>query len=411
MRLIVMPTRLTVRRPARGGDVSDPGTEKRSPAPVRPIPSATMHHYVHRSAFAAGVLLALAGVIFAVSREDPGGVARLLGAGGLALIVAVTAARAVLRHRAAGPSALPATVRRVPVRTRPYLALTALTIGLTFGLPLATAATLIVVYPAAWLFVAAALLVGSFTLDRQRARSARHDELAYEPPAPGRRFAEALLARLAMRADVPVPALVVTHAETANGWTSGGKVHVTTDLLELLDDRELEAVLAHEVAHLANRDATAMEACATPSGVLLACARSLARGLWFWIRNPKAWFVPGAGWGIAVTVVLAVLCAPIAFLLGAIAHLSVLAMSRTRELSADVAASALTGRPSALASALLKLERQGEGTPRTDLRRAEPYAVLCIVGTPRRRLGRLFATHPPVARRVRALEALETLRR
>ena len=370
-----------------------------------------MHRYADKIAFAAGVSLVLAGVGAAISHEDPGGLGRLLGSGGLALIMAVSAARAARRRRAAGPAALPARVRRVAVRTRPHVALTMVTMVLTFGLPLATAATLIAVYRAAWLFVAAVLLVGSLTVAWQREQNGRHAEPLYEPPEPRRRLAEELLARLCMQADVPVPVLVVTHAGVANAWTAGGQVHLTTDLLALLDDRELEAVLAHEVAHLANRDATAMEACATPSGVLLACAASLARGIRFWIRHPKAWFAPGAGWVISLNMVLAVLCAPIAFVLGGIAYLSVLAMSRTRELSADVAASALTGRPSALAAALLKLERQGEATPRSDLRQAKPYAVLCIVGTPRRRLGRLFATHPPVAVRVRALESLETLRR
>jgi heat shock protein HtpX len=369
-----------------------------------------MYRFADKCAAPAAVLLILAGVVVAIAEEHPGGPARALGTAGLALIVAVTAARARRRLRAAAPADLPTRLRRVRVRTRPRPGVTAITVALTFGLPLAIAATLIAAYPAAWLFVAAALLVGSFTLALQRERDARHEELTYEPPAPRRPLAEELLARVCMRADLPVPQLVVTHAEIANAWTEGGRVHLTTDLLDLLGDRELEAVIAHEVAHLANRDAATMEACATPSRVLLACAASLARGLWFWIRHPKVWFAPGAGWAISLNVVVAALCAPPAFVLGGIARFSVLGMSRTRELDADVVAAALTGRPSALASALLKLERQGECTPRSDLR-VEPYAVLCIVGTPRRRLGRLFATHPPVALRVRRLEALETLRR
>jgi heat shock protein HtpX len=67
----------------------------------------------------------------------------------------------------------------------------------------------------------------------------------------------------------------------------------------------------------------------------------------------------------------------------------------------------LTGRPSALASALLKLEGRREWAPRADLRQVEAYAVLCIVGTDSSRLGRLFRTHPPVAARVKRLEAIE----
>jgi heat shock protein HtpX len=94
--------------------------------------------------------------------------------------------------------------------------------------------------------------------------------------------------------------------------------------------------------------------------------------------------------------------------IGWVSRLSVLGMSRARELSADAAAATLTGRPSALASALLKLERQREWAPRSDLRQVEAYAVLCIVGTPRSGLGRLFATHPPTAARVERLEEIES---
>jgi heat shock protein HtpX len=82
-------------------------------------------------------------------------------------------------------------------------------------------------------------------------------------------------------------------------------------------------------------------------------------------------------------------------------------MSRAREFSADAAAATLTGRPSALASALLKLEGQREWAPRSDLRQAEAYAVLCIVGTHRPGLGHLLSTHPPTAARVKRLEEIE----
>jgi Zn-dependent protease with chaperone function len=104
----------------------------------------------------------------------------------------------------------------------------------------------------------------------------------------------------------------------------------------------------------------------------------------------------------------AVLCVPPAFVVGWISRLSVLGMSRAREFAADRAAVALTGRPSALASALMKLEHQREWAPRSDLRQVEPYAVLCIVGAWRSRLGRLFSTHPPTTVRVKRLEAIET---
>jgi heat shock protein HtpX len=111
--------------------------------------------------------------------------------------------------------------------------------------------------------------------------------------------------------------------------------------------------------------------------------------------------------GLVGAVVIAALCVPPAFVIGWITRLSVLGMSRAREFSADAAAATLTGRPSALASALLKLESQRDWAPRSDLRQFYAQDVLCIVGTEGRGLGRLFSTHPRTAARVKRLEAME----
>jgi heat shock protein HtpX len=92
---------------------------------------------------------------------------------------------------------------------------------------------------------------------------------------------------------------------------------------------------------------------------------------------------------------------------GWVSRLSVLGMSRGRESAADAAASALTGRPSALASALVKLDEDCGLTPRADLRQFEARAMLCILGTDHSRLGRFFCTHPPTAERVKRLQELE----
>jgi heat shock protein HtpX len=216
--------------------------------------------------------------------------------------------------------------------------------------------------------------------------------------------ASACLQRLCMRADMPVPELVIEHAVVANAWTAKGRIHVTSPLLDLLDDRELEAVLAHEVGHLARRDAAVMEICSAPSRVLLAFAGFLPPRLARWTRNI---LYDGPAGLIVPLWILAVLAVPPAFVVGWISRLSVLGMSRAREFSADAAAVALTGRPSALASALLKLDRQGDWAPRSDLREVEAYGVLCIVGVRPARLGRLFGTHPVTATRVKRLEALE----
>jgi heat shock protein HtpX len=226
------------------------------------------------------------------------------------------------------------------------------------------------------------------------------DEAYYmDPPA----AATALLERLCMRADMRVPELVVEGRTVPSAWTEGGRIHVNRRLLKLLDEGELEAVLAHELAHLARRDAAVMEICSAPSRVLLGFAGCVRRSVRSWVGD-YAMFVTGIS---VALVVLAVLCTPPALVIGWLSRLSVLGMSRARELSADATAATLTGRPSALASALLKLDRQRHYAPRADLRQAEAYAVLCIVGTRRRGLGRLLSTHPPTAERVRRLEDLE----
>jgi heat shock protein HtpX len=197
------------------------------------------------------------------------------------------------------------------------------------------------------------------------------------------------------------PELLVEHDAVANCWTAGGRIHVTTPLLRRLDDAEVEAVLAHELAHLAHRDAAVMEICSAPSRVLLGFARLLA-----WlprvIKESRGQFPPG------IVTAFIVVCGPPAFVIGWICRLSVLGMSRAREFSADAAAVTLTGRPSALASALLKLDSEREWVPRTDLRQAEADAVLCIVGPARSGLGRPFSTHPSIAARVKRLEETET---
>jgi Zn-dependent protease with chaperone function len=146
-----------------------------------------------------------------------------------------------------------------------------------------------------------------------------------------------------------------------------------------------------------------MEICSAPSRVLLGFAGYVGPRLRRCVSSVFNYFT-----GISVLVVIvAILCIPPAFVIGWISRLSVLGMSRAREFSADAAAATLTGRPSALASALVKLERQREWVPRADLREVEAYAVLCIVGTYRAGLRRLLSTHPATVARVKRLEEME----
>jgi heat shock protein HtpX len=198
-----------------------------------------------------------------------------------------------------------------------------------------------------------------------------------------------------MRADIAVPELLEAWSPVPNAWTSRGRIYVTSALLHLLDRHELEAVLAHEVAHLARRDAAVIEICSAPGTV----------GFSFFGGLRAAGFAGlGAGQLVLGLWVMAWLCVPPVLLLAGLSRLSMLGSSRAREYAADAAAAAHTGRPSTLASALLKLEAEREWAPPEDLRRV---SALCIVGTGRRLLGGLLSTHPPTERRVRRLELIE----
>jgi heat shock protein HtpX len=353
-----------------------------------------------RHSLLAGPLLILAAFVAAVVNDHTGGLDRLIGAAGLASVVVCAASRGGRLYRAGVRASLPTSVARVQVRVRPARGFNATAVTLALVLPLAAAVAVVAVVDSGWLILAAVLLLGCAAM-LVASRGEAWGERPYERPHERSAHASGLLERLCMRADMQVPELVVEHGPVASAWTAGGQIHVTKRLLELLDDAELEAVLAHEVAHLARRDAAAMEICSAPSRVLLAFAGSLVP----WTRKLVSW---GMFRTSTLMVILGVLSGPPAFVIGWISRLSVLGMSRAREFSADAAAVTLTGRPSALASALLKLERQREWTSRSDLRQVEPYAVLCIVGTAGSGLGRLLSTHPATAARVRRLEETET---
>jgi heat shock protein HtpX len=361
---------------------------------VTPRTSSFEHH-----SLIAGLLLLVAAPIVAAAEDSLGGSARLVAVIGLGVLGLHALSRSVRLYRAGVPASLPESVGRVTVPMRPGRIASATTAFLALGLPVAAGVTLVTLLDWIWLPLAAALVIGGFASLLRRAPEEPVEPYRRDPP----REVPALLERLCMRADVPVPELMVEGDVEANAWTTRGRIHVTTRLLRVLDQSELEAVLAHEVAHIANRDAAMMDVFSAPSRMLLGYAAGAAAGVKFWIKNVFEIPFPGvAVWGA----ILAVLSGPPAFALGWVSRLSLLRMSRTREYTADAAAATLTGRPSALASALMKLDRQSDWIARADLREADARAVLCILGSPSR-LGPLFSTHPSVAARVKRLEAIE----
>jgi heat shock protein HtpX len=358
--------------------------------------------WLEEGALLAGLLLVVAGCIAALIALDAGGAARALGSAGLVGIATCAASRGLRLYRAGTAAALPTSVARVRVRTRPRRAVSAITVVLSLGLPLTVAVAVVALVDWGWLAIAGVVLLGCAAVVALWIERLRRGDTS-EPTAPA--AAVEILERLCMRADMQVPGLAVEPGPVATAWTARGRIHVTRPLLELLDDAELEAVLAHELAHLAHRDAAVMEICSAPSHLLLAFSASLRRRAARLVGAVSE--LPGFEVFVAAAVVFPALLIPPTFGIGWLSRLSVLGMSRSREVAADAAAATLTGRPSALASALLKLEHQREWAPRSDLRRVEPYAVLSIVGTPSSGLGRLIATHPPVAARVKRLEQVE----
>jgi len=205
--------------------------------------------------------------------------------------------------------------------------------------------------------------------------------------------------RLCAVADLPRPELVLERESQPNSWIVAApgrrpRLHVTKPLLELLDRNELQAVLAHELSHLASRDAAVMTVVGMPGTVLLAGARRASR----------------AGWWLIIV------GAMIAAAIGSFSRLGTNALSRYRELAADQGAAAITGHPSALASALLKVSSALAQLPTADLRAVAARDGFHLVATGanqtswralNRLLNRFSATHPPLARRLAALEQLE----
>jgi heat shock protein HtpX len=207
----------------------------------------------------------------------------------------------------------------------------------------------------------------------------------------------AMVAKLARNADLPMPAVYVIRTDQPNAFATGrdpenAAVAVTTGLMRMLGDAELEGVIAHELAHIKNRDTLIMTVAATVAGAISMLAQF---GLFFGgsndNRNPM---------GI-VGVLLGVILAPIA------AMLIQMAISRTREYSADRNGAAICGQPLALASALGKISGAAAQVEMRSAERHPASAHLFIVNPlAGRRFDNLFATHPAAENRIAALRAM-----
>ncbi|GAA4848180.1 zinc metalloprotease HtpX [Kitasatospora terrestris] len=212
--------------------------------------------------------------------------------------------------------------------------------------------------------------------------------------------------RLCALADMPKPRVAVADNDMPNAFATGRKpeksvVCVTTGLLRRLGPEELEGVLAHELSHVAHRDVAVM----TVAGFLGVLAGAITRMALY------GGFVGSNRNSNDSNAAIAALIVPlVAMVVYAISFLLTRLLSRYRELAADRAAAQLTGRPSALASALTKVSGQIAAIPTRDLRQAQPYNAFYFAPalSAREAAGRLFSTHPTLERRLEQLEKIST---
>lgn len=206
--------------------------------------------------------------------------------------------------------------------------------------------------------------------------------------------------RLCLQADLPKPRVALVQSEMPNAFALGrspkhATVCATTGILELLEPAELEGVMAHELSHVANRDVAIM--------TLASFFASLAS----MILQFSFFFGGGRGdddedSGIFLVIVASMAVYAISFFL-------MQALSRYREFAADRGAAVLTGRPSALASALMKISGQMDRVPQTDMRaHAEMNAFYIFPANAKRSLFNLFSTHPPMEQRIARLAEMES---
>jgi heat shock protein HtpX len=207
-----------------------------------------------------------------------------------------------------------------------------------------------------------------------------------------------IVERLCVQADLPKPRVCVMETSMPNAFAMGRSrksttVCATRGILDMLSPAELEGVMAHELTHVINRDVMVMTLAsffATLASLILQFAFFFGGG----DREEEE--------DVFIVVIASVVVYALSFLL-------LRALSRYREFAADRGGAVLTGRPSALASALLRISGEIERVPSQDLRAAEGMSAFFIIpARAKKSLMNIFADHPPLEQRLAALARLET---
>ncbi|WP_199314289.1 zinc metalloprotease HtpX [Planktothrix sp. FACHB-1365] len=242
---------------------------------------------------------------------------------------------------------------------------------------------------------AAVTNLGSWYFSDQIALKAYNAQPVTPEQAPG---LYAMVQQLCDRANLPMPGVYIVPSAAANAFATGrdpqhAAVAVTQGIMSLLPEDELEAVIAHELSHIYNRDTLTQAVAATVAGAISGLAQFASYGMWFGGSRDNN--RGGNPIGLLLTIILAPMAATVIQL----------AISRTREFSADAGAAKLTGNPKALARALQRLDLTARQIPIEGNPAFEPLLIMNSFSG--KTMANLFSTHPSTEARIQALMKLE----
>ena len=213
----------------------------------------------------------------------------------------------------------------------------------------------------------------------------------------------AIIERLCIQANLPKPRVAIAQTAMPNAFAVGrsprtATVCVTSGLLNLLSPAELEAVLGHELTHVQNRDVMVMTIAS-----FFASVASFIVQIGFWFGGAFGGDDNDSGPGFLAVILVSAVVYMVSFVL-------LQALSRYREFAADRGSAIITGRPSALISALYKISGNMQQIPQRDLRAASGELAAFYIFPPKvkQTAASLFSTHPPLEARVAALQRLES---
>lgn len=275
------------------------------------------------------------------------------------------------------------------------MALTVFLIGLLYVVFFAVMLTVLKVNIGFIVLIAAGMLFMQYFFSDKLALRAMGAKVVSPEEAPE---LHSMIERLCMQADTPKPRIAIAQTSMPNAFATGrspkhATICATTGIIETLEPAELEGVMAHELSHVVHRDVAIM----TIASFLAMVAGIMIRwGFFFGGGNRNS--------GAAPFIVILL----VSILVYVISYILMQALSRYREFAADRGSAILTGRPSALASALIKISGNMKAVPSKDLREAKALNALFILpASARKSIAQMFSTHPPMEKRIERLRQME----